>query len=202
MTPKQDWQASCSQLRRLLKGLPMSSRNMAMPNNNYFKFGFTVYSRTGYYYIYNVKTDNVIATVKRSGDKVFIRYRDVSVYSHILSTYKYDRPTYHIKTCNLGHRRRWVIDELKSWTTQSYQEFKENFGKPKAKPAPELEIRIDRDMLTYSNINIQEMSNRVIRQATDAMTASPVTMRSPFQASWFEQEYDGGLELDAEIGNF
>ncbi len=131
---RKDWEDSVHALRKTLHDIPVwkerpkTSKNSGSRFAN-FKFGATYFERREMWYIYNVKTDNIIASIKNIGKGVALRYRPVSVYSSILSSYEYDRPTFHIASPNLIKNRRWVRSNVRDATRRAYDSFLAQGGK-------------------------------------------------------------------------
>lgn len=124
MNKRDDWYKSTHALRETLRSIPawrsQGGHTPAMSAN--YKFGLAYHNQKQLWSIYNLKTDNIIATVRRTDSRVVIRYRKNSVYSPILCRYNYDSPTVHVESPNLRRNIRYVRDNVRSITEQAYEE--------------------------------------------------------------------------------
>lgn len=79
MNKLKEWSISARALRRVIV-------HTCEDRERYdYKFGSTYDPTYNIYRIWNIKTNNVVCTVKQAGDKVFIRYRQNSHYSPVIT---------------------------------------------------------------------------------------------------------------------
>lgn len=109
---RKTWEKSSRALRTVLKDIAGTGAT-----TNY-KFGSVFVDRPGHYLIYNVMSDNVIATVRVTPEKYIIRYRPTSIYANILAQYQYEKPTVHAKSTRLRMYRSYARSMLRGQLRQ------------------------------------------------------------------------------------
>lgn len=124
-----EWNRRSGALRKLMKELRTYRPNSTSRYLEYC-FGAVWHGGAGLWHVYNLNTNNCIATVRfvnmlRGGElqedsRVIIRYRPNSWYRDILSGFNYDVRTLHAPSTNLSKRSRWVKEQLRDRVVQNY----------------------------------------------------------------------------------
>lgn len=128
-----------SSLKELLTKLP-SVVQTGIPHIEIYSFGAVYHPRLRIWHIYNLQTNNCIATIKFRDNKAVIQYRANSWYADVLKNFSYDgRATVCIPSIYLRRRSRWVRDNLRRRVQQS----KASFGREPQERQPRILPRRD-----------------------------------------------------------
>src|SRR5690349_430416 len=97
---KKEWRNSSSSLRKLIREtLKEPQEGREIDQRCEYKFGIIWNGEYRYFHIWNGQSENTIATVKLSGKRAYIRYRENSWYAHILKTISIpDREMVYVKS--------------------------------------------------------------------------------------------------------
>lgn len=194
MNKRDDWELSQHSLRELLYHLPIDDTTNSQEDRAfYYKFGAAYKADKKMWFIYNLKTDNVIGTVRKAYDRVLIRYRDVSVYSPILSRYRYKSETITIPSTTLGRNANWVRMRLRDRLQECYQKARsEDFLAPQSPPTANLDsggryvltipltMNHFTDMLPGTSLGATDSTTNMVRVLFDGVPSASVRARARY----------------------
>ena len=90
---KLDWYISTSALRQAVAKIRLDGIVQIGQPETFYKFHLVYDSSREIYHLYNLLTNNVVATFKARNDRLIIRYRENSFYSGIIKSLEWDGHT-------------------------------------------------------------------------------------------------------------
>lgn len=173
---REEWKLASGGLRKLLNELPnQNPREGGRIRKYHDRFGALYNRRYRFWHIWNVDSENVIATIRFRRGRIIVRYRENSRYSYIIKLHKWQFPNTRVMVYpsrKLFRHKEWVKNNI-------HEQTRVNWGREMMEREEEAKRRAflrQRQELPYLNIDASQL--------TQTATFSPISERiSQFNSS-------------------